>query len=216
MNKRKRSRRYKITSNNERQLANFIYAVNLNLININEASKIFAFNHEEKTISVDENQVITTLTSFKLTTINLLFSIELLFKHQILNQSENKILEIFSGEDGHNLSFLYAKLDSNFKEKLKTTYYDYLNRLSPENIIKIIDIEELIDINKKSFVMLRYSFFTEIDQNNSVKKHKDFDIFLPNLQILFHALYELSELKGKESIEKNDFKIEESKITILT
>lgn len=193
------SRRYIMKPDQERQLANFIYGV-VSTFKNTRVKKFVDLDSNENEIIVYENEWINVSTSFRLKYTNLLFVIELLLKYHILQQTSNKIFEINSGEDAHNLLTLYKRTDADFQEKLNSLYNAYLDKDSIKNENKITNVEKLIDQNKNAFKTLRYSFFTKIDHNGNPIEGEELTTIIPCLHALFNALYVLSDLVNKKGI----------------
>ena len=212
--RKKRHRRYTMNSNQEKQLANFIYGV-VSFLNNNHVEPFASIDSNEKKIIVNEDEAINTSVSTRLRIIHLIFAIELLLKYHILQQAGNQIFEIISGENGHDLFVLYRKLNSDFKEKLKSSYNEHLDEFNIENMNRITNVEELIDQNKNMLNRLRYSFFTEIDHNSKQKKGEELTVNISCLPALFNALYALSDLLGKKGLSKDNVKILGSKTLSL-
>ena len=220
---KKSSRRFTITPNHERMLANFFYGIipNLESTRTDTAIKVV---HEEinpetgvsecRDYEVDIEEWIKLIGIDRVKNINLPYYIEILLKYHISLQTSRGTIdtgyyELRYRENGHDLFLLYQKTTPDFQEKLKASYDQYI---SEANWSGNTDIEILLRNTGKLYTQFRYDFFSKIDSNNEIvpQKNKKYDI--SELLFLVKSLYDLTNLRNLrgitvDNIQESDYRI---------
>lgn len=208
---KKSSRRFTITPNHGRMLANFFYGIipNLESTRTDTAIKVV---HEEinpetgvsecRDYEVDIEEWIKLIGIERVKNINLPYYIEILLKYHLILQTSHETIdtgyyELRYRENGHDLFLLYQKTTPDFKEKLQVSYEQYM---SEANRSDDIDIETLLRNSRKLYNRFRYDFFSEIDSNNEIMPQEDYKYNIPKLLFLVKYLYDLSNLKNLRGI----------------
>ena len=196
------SKRYTITAEQERRLANSIYSLIPNLETIPTGTSI-ELDYEKGEYKIDIDKFIKIIGLEWIQSINIMIIIELLLKYHLISQTSDKTIdtgyfEIERGADGHNLYALYQKTTPDFKTELQKLYKQ---NISEEKSPQYTDIEALINDSSKLFTHFRYSFFSQIGDNNELLPGPDYNYYTPGLLALVNALYDLSNLKNLRGID---------------
>ena len=198
------SKRYTITPEQERRLANSMYSLIPNL-EATPTDKAIVIDYEKGEYEIDIDKFIKITGLEWIQSINIMIIIELLLKYHLISQTSNKTIdtgyfELKRGENGHDLYALYEKTTLDFKEKLKTLYKQYISK---EKSPRYTDIEALIQDSSKLFTQFRYSFFSQIGDNNELLPNPDYNYNNPGLLALMNALYKLSNLENLRGIDRS-------------
>ncbi len=208
---KKPSRRFTITPNHERMLANFFHGLipNLELTRTDTAIKVVNEEinpetgvSEERVYKIDIEEWIKLIGIHMLKNINLPYYIEILLKYHLILQTSHETIdtgyyELGYKENGHDLFLLYKKTTPDFKEKMKVSYDQYI---SEANRSGDTDIETLLRNSSKLYNRFRYDFFSEIDSNNEIVPQEDNKYNIPELLFLVKYLYDLSNLQNLRGI----------------
>ncbi len=208
---KKSSRRFTITPEQERMLANFFYSIipNLELTPTDTAIKIVneeinpetgVSTHRDYEIDIDE--WIMLIGNDRVKNMNLPYYIEILLKYHLILQTSHETIdtgyyELAHRENGHDLFRLYRKTTQEFKNKLKVSYDQYISKANSSNDT---DIETLLRNSCKLYNRFRYDFFSEIDPNNEIVSQEDYKFHIPYLVSLIKSLYALSNLQNLQGI----------------
>ena len=209
------SRRFTITPEHERMLANFFFGIipNLELTRTDTAIKVVHEEinpetevSEERVYEIDIEKWIKLIGIDRVKNMNLPYYIEILLKYHLILQTSHETIdtgyyELGYKENGHDLFLLYKKTTPDFKEKLQVSYDQYM---SEANRSGDTDIETLLRNSSKLYNRFRYDFFSEINSNNEIGPQEDNKYNIPELLFLVKYLYDLSNLQNLCGITVDD------------
>ena len=199
-------RRFTMTPDHERMLANFMHGTIpiLKEISTDSAIKVSEkINHETgvseyRDYEIDIEEWIDLIgQQWRIATI-LPYLIEILLKYHLILQTAGETIdtgyyELEHRKDGHDLYLLYQKTTPDFKEELQVSYSQHISKAKDPGDT---DMETLLRKYSKLYNRFRYDFFSKVDSNNNIVSQGNFNYNMPSLISLVKSLYDLSNLEN--------------------
>ena len=199
-------RRFTMTPDHERMLANFMHGTipilketpTDSAIEVSEKINPETGVSENRDYAIDIEEWIDLIGQQWRIATTLPYLIEILLKYHLILQTAGETIdtgyyELEHRKDGHDLYRLYRKTTTDFKKKLQVTYNQHISEVKEPGDT---DIETLLRKYRKLYNRFRYDFFSKMDANNKIVSQGDFDYNMPSLISLVKSLYDLSNLEN--------------------